>query len=158
MIEPAYLHALRKICLQLDNCACVWAVTGSLGMALRGMEIPVHDIDLQTDEPGAYEIEALLHDHIVQPVRYLASERIRSHLGALEIEGVKVEIMGDVQKLLADHTWEAPVQVEPHRQWVRLEGIRVPVLSLAYEYEAYQKLNRPEKAAQIKQWLENNRP
>lgn len=144
MIESLFLDVLRKICLRLENCPYAWAVTGSLGLALQGMDIPVHDIDLQTSQSGAYKIEELLNNYIVQPVRYLASPGIRSHLGALEINGVKVEIMGDVEKLLADHTWESPVRVEQHRQWISIEGLQVPVLSLAYEYEAYQKLNRPE--------------
>lgn len=156
MIEPNFLNALREICRRLENSPVDWAITGSMGMVLQGMEMDVHDIDIQTDQRGAYQIETALQEYVATPVRYLASERIRSHLGALEIFGVKVEIMGDVQKLLADHTWEPPVLVERHRRWIRFEDIRVPVLSLDYEYEAYQKLNRPEKAAQIKQWLDEN--
>jgi hypothetical protein len=154
MIGPHYLNATRKICLRLKDCRSAWAVTGSLGMALQGMDLEIHDIDLQTDQRGAFEIEGLLREYVVKPVEYLASSQIRSYLGALEIDGVKIEIMGALQKLVGEQAWEDPVPVEQHRLWVDLEGMQVPVLSLVYEYEAYRKLGRFEKAEKIKRWLE----
>ena len=58
MIKEKYLSTLRIIFLRLKDCRAKWVVTGSLGMALQGMEIEVHDIDIQTDRQGAYEIES----------------------------------------------------------------------------------------------------
>jgi len=157
MIEVRYLNTLRKLCIQLSDCQSNWVVTGSLGMALQGMDLEIHDIDLQTDQRGAYEIESLFSGYVVKAVHYSASERIRSHLGSLEIEDVKVEIMGDIQKLLDNQVWEEPVKVEKYRHWVNFEGTQVPVLSLEYEHQAYLKLGRLEKAEKIKRWLEKNR-
>lgn len=158
MIPPPFLAVLRKILDSLRGCPSPWAVTGSLGMALQGMHLEIHDIDLQTDQSGAYEIEQCLAEYTSVPVRYLASERMRSHLGAFEIQGVKVEVMGAVQKLGADGVWEAPVSVEAHSRWVEFEDMRVPVLDLAYEVVAYRKMGRTEKAEKIQRWLEQQRP
>jgi hypothetical protein len=124
-------------------------------MALQGMEVAVHDIDLQTDEQGAYEIEEYLDEYIVSHVHYKDSQRIRSHFGVLNINGVKVEIMGDLQKKLSDQTWEEPVKIEVYKKWVEFSGMKVPVLSLVYEYQAYLTLERYEKAEKIRRWLEN---
>ena len=157
MIESQYLNALRKICIQLSDCQNNWVITGSLGMALQGMEIKIHDIDIQTNKHGAYEIESLFSQYVVKTVHFSASEQIRSHFGSLEIGGVKVEIMGDIQKLLGNRVWEEPVKVEKYRHWISFEGMQVPVLSLKYEYQAYLKLGRIEKAEKIKKWLEENR-
>lgn len=154
MIESQYLNALRKLCVRLNDCQSIWVITGSLGMVLQGMDLEVHDIDIQTDQHGAYEIESLFSEYVVKAVHYLASERICSHFGTLEIDGVKVEIMGDIQKLLDNQTWEEPVKIEKYRQWINLEGIQVPVLSVEDEYRAYLKLGRIEKAEKIKKWLE----
>lgn len=126
-------------------------------MAIQGMHVEVHDIDIQTDQRGAYEIEGLFSEHVVKAVYYKISERIRSHFGALEIEGVRVEIMGDVQKLLDTRNWEEPVNIEQYRRWIGFEGMQVPVLSLEYEYQAYQRMGRFEKAEEIKRWLDKNR-
>jgi hypothetical protein len=54
MIELYYLNTLRKICAQLNNCQNSWVVTGSLGMALQGVDIEVHDIDIQTNPHEAH--------------------------------------------------------------------------------------------------------
>jgi hypothetical protein len=151
--RPA-LDTLRLIYTRLAGCRAHWAVTGSLGMTLQGMEMEVHDIDLQTDPTGAYEIEGLLSEYVASPVRYTVSERIRSHLGKLEMNGVRVEIIGGVQKRLEDETWEEPVKVERYRVWVEVDGMQIPVLSLEYEYQAYQRLGRIEKAEMLREWLQ----
>ena len=154
MIEEKHLNVLRKINALLQNKQLNWAITGSLGMALQGMELDVHDIDIQTDQRTAYEIEKLFAEKVVAPVYFRESERIRSHYGALEIDGVKVEIMGDLQKRLEGQTWEEPVKIERWRCWVEINGMRIPVLSLEYEYQAYLKLGRFEKAELLRNWLE----
>ena len=154
MIAKAYLKVLEKIVNRLQDSPIVWVVTGSLGMALQGVPIEVHDIDIQTDRNGAYEIERRLAEYVVKPVTYSESERIRSHFGMLEIDGIKVEIMGDLQKRLDNQSWEEPVKVERYRRWVEVTGMRIPVLSLEYEYQAYLKLGRVEKAEMLRSWLQ----
>ena len=156
MIESAYLNALREIYLRLEDYQLSWAVTGSLGLALQGMVVEIHDIDIQTSQPGSYEIESLLSEYVVQAVHYKPSERIRSHFGSLVIAGIKVEIMGAVQHLITDQVWEEPVNVEKYRHRVNFDGMQIPVLSLEYEYQAYLGLGRIEKADKIKQWLEES--
>jgi len=97
MIDPNYTKVLEIIYPRLSQEPIpVWAITGSLGFALQGLEIEVHDVDIQTDCEGAYEIERRLSEYSIRPVIHSETERIRSHFGALEIEGVKVEIMGDL--------------------------------------------------------------
>jgi Aminoglycoside-2''-adenylyltransferase len=154
MIEAHHLNALRKICARLENKDIHWAVTGSLNMLLQGLSIKAHDIDLQTDQAGAYQIEAILPEYVVEPVRYLASEWMRSHLGKLVIDGSIVEIIGDFQKLLPDQTWEAPVDVEECKCFIDVNGMRVPGMSLTHEHQAYVIMGRLEKAEMIKKWLE----
>lgn len=65
--------------------------------------------------------------------------------------------MGDVQKRLDNKGWEAPIKVESYRLWAELGEMRVPILSLAYEYQAYLRLGRTEKAKMLQTWLQMNR-
>ena len=130
-----------------------WAITGSLAFALQGFAGEVHDIDLQSDREGAYQVERLCSEFVVRPVQYAASARVRSYFGALDLAGVQVEIMGALQKRLPDGTWEAPVDVEQHKIWVAFAGMRLPVLSLAYEAQAYRLLGRLDKAESLLAWL-----
>ena len=157
MIDPRLLSTLARICRALDDANLNWAVTGSLGFALHGIKTPVADIDLQTDKTGAYEIEKRFQQQITQRVRFSESASIRSHFGVLEINGVKVEIMGDLQKRLPDGTWEPPVDVREHREFIDLRGIQVPVLSVEYEAQAYETLGRSGKADQLRRWLKSQK-
>jgi hypothetical protein len=156
MIPAEFLNVLRKIHTSLLDSGIDWAVTGSLGMVLQGMDLPVHDIDIQTDEDGAYEIERRLAKFVLKPVLYKASERMRSRFGTLRIDGIQVEIMGGIQKRFPSGEWEQPVQVPLHRHWIDLSGLSIPVLSLKYEYEAYRLMGREEKAALIRAWLDQH--
>ena len=76
------------------------------------------------------------------------------YFGELMIEGIKVEIMGDIQKRLIDGIWENPVDLEQYKRIVEVEGMQVPVLFLEYEYQAYLKLGRIDKAEMLRKWLQ----
>ena len=153
MIPPQHVRALKTVHDRLQKIESVWAITGSFSFALQGMEIEVNDIDIQTDAVGAYEIESALSDKIIRNVSFSKSDKIASHWGELNIDGVKVEIMGALQKKLPDGTWESPVDIKTHREFITFEGMVLPVLSLAYEEQAYRTLGRIERANQIKEWL-----
>lgn len=158
MIPPSHLNALRIIYEQLRNTDIHWALTGSLNFALQGVPVEPRDIDIQTDEAGSYAIERLFREHVVRPVAFRASERMRSHFGVLEIAGVEVEIMDEIQKRLADGTWEEPIRVEQHRRFVKVDDMLIPVLALEYEYQAYSIMGRSEKARMLQEWLALNPP
>src|SRR5437763_13648916 len=153
MMNPSSLNVLRKIYTRLVTTNVNWVVTGSFSFALQGIELEPHDIDLQTDEAGAYEIERRFSGFVIRKVAFSSSEKIRSHFGALLIEDIKVEIMGDISKRLEDGTWEEPVNLERYKRIVEVDGMQVPVLSLEYEYHAYHKVGRIEEAQLLKQAL-----
>lgn len=152
MLDRAFRAVLRIIDRRLRE-GVTWALTGSVGFVLQGVPVVPHDIDVQTDEPGAYEIERRFATHVLRPVTFSSTDWIRSHFGALRIEGITVEIMGGGQKRLPDGTWEDPVDVTTHRPFVEVAGISVPLLSLEYEYEAYLCLGRTETAAMLQSHL-----
>jgi hypothetical protein len=154
-IDPFYLNVLRQLYTRLKDNHVNWVVTGSLGFALQNVPVTPYDIDLQSDEAGAYKIERLFTEYVTRNVTFSSMEKIRSHFGALMIEGIKVEIMGDISKQLEDGTWEEPVDLERYKQFVEIKGMQVPVLSLEYEYQAYLKLGRIEKAQILRKVLQD---
>ena len=148
-IQP-FINVLKEINRRLNRENIDWALTGSLAFALQGIKTEVHDIDIQTSAEGAYKIESLFKEFSQKKVCWLKSENICSHFGALEIKGIKIEIMGALQKKLADGSWEQPTNIREHRCFIKVENFSIPVLSLIYESEAYRKLGRIEKAEKIK--------
>ncbi|WP_237702788.1 nucleotidyltransferase domain-containing protein [Thermococcus barophilus] len=129
-----------------------WVVTGSLGFAFQGLSIEPNDIDIQTDKKGAYEIECLFSEFVIKKVTFSSREKICSHFGARMIDWIKVEIMGDIQKKVYDE-WEPPVDINRYKRFVQIEGMKIPVLDLEYEYQAYLKLGRIEKARMLKKFF-----
>jgi hypothetical protein len=153
MITARHQQAIRTIYETLKDLDITWTITGSLGFALHGMDVGINDIDLQTDKDGAYRIEHAFRSNVIRKVAFSEAEGIRSHFGELSVREVTVEMMGALQKKLPSGEWEPPVDVEKHREFVDFEGMRLPVLSLSYEEQAYRQLGRTEKADEIRQWL-----
>ena len=149
---PAVLHLIAN---QLHGTPITWAVTGSCALALQGLPLAVHGIDLRTTAHDAYALEARFRSYQKRPVNFASTDTVQSHFGALEFNGIQVEIIGDMQHRLPDGTWEPIVDMNRFKRWVRVEDIEVPVMSLPFLYEAYQLLGRADKVAVLKNWLED---
>ena len=156
MLNDIFLDTLRIIHDRLENISIIWAITGSVGLVLQGVETAVHDIDLQADQKGAYAIEHRFAKQMFRPVQFSSTVKIRSHFGAFALNGIKVEIIGDIEKRLPDGTWEAPPDLSALMCRIEIARMQLPVLSLAYEYAAYLKMGRTAKAALIKKRLEKD--
>lgn len=154
MISQKHLDVLDLLLDRLQGMTEPWALTGSLGITLQGVLLEVHDIDLQSSAAGVHAIAERLAETVRRPVYWRESERIRSHSGVLEIDGLQVEIMGDVQKRLPDGSWEAAVDVAVQRVWVPFGERQLPVLSLEHEARAYALMGRLEKAQRLREWLQ----
>ena len=98
-------------------------------------------------------VPRLLCDRLVC---FSGNEKIRSQLGRLLIDGIQVEIIGGIEKQLSDGTWETPPDIDANKRYFTLEDLRIPVLSLRYEEDAYRKMGRIERADQIKDWMEQS--
>lgn len=59
------IHFLQE---RLQGTDIVWALTGSASFALQGLPLMPHDIDVQTDDRGAYAIERLFSEYVARPV------------------------------------------------------------------------------------------
>jgi hypothetical protein len=154
MIPESHWRVLGRLCARLEPEGIAWAVTGSAGLALQGVPCDVHDLDIQGDEASVYAIERCFAGEVRQPVHWRQSEAIASHFGILELDGVKVELMGGLQKRLPAGGWEAPVPVGKLRRFVEARGLRIPVLPLEHEYEAYRLMGRTAKAELIKRTID----
>jgi hypothetical protein len=152
-IGPRQLSVLRKVHERLHHSQINWVVCASMSLALQGVPVSVHDIDLETDAAGAYDIENLFAEYVTRRVTFSSTDRVRSHFGALCIDGITVEIIGDMEKRAADGGWEPAPNLRQYKRFVAVDDMQIPVLSLQYEREAYRKLGRPEKAALVQQWL-----
>ncbi len=126
-----------------------WMLIGSTNLAAQGVSIEVHDIDLLTDKEGAYEIGRRLHEFIVQPVVFSENERFASHFGRFLIDGVEIEVMGDLQNKPPDDYWGEGEGFK-EKLFLDIDGTGIPAATLRKEYTASLRMGRLEKAEKIK--------
>ena len=60
------LHFIADL---LKNVGQPWAFTGSVGMALQGVNLEIGDIDIQTNQAGSYQIQDHLSKYTFSKIR-----------------------------------------------------------------------------------------
>ena len=153
-IDPKTIAALRILHDALKGEGVIWAVMGSLSHALQGLKIQPNDIDICTDRRGAYAIEHILEEHVTLPVTYSQGDGVRSHLGELNIHGVKVQIIGDMETSTENGAWTPLPPDPPHI--IMVSGAPIPVRTLEQEVETYIRLNRLERVDRLRELIERN--
>lgn len=85
-----------------------FAIRGTAGLVLQGLEMNVDDIDVLTDEETALACNDLLAEYLIEEVAFKESEKFKSYFGKFEIESVPVEIMGEWQIKDNKGIWSQP--------------------------------------------------
>jgi hypothetical protein len=163
MLPRQHLEVLDIISKTLKTTGIAWAVVGSTSLALQGVKVDAHDIDLLTTKEGAIEMGRLFKQYETQPVKYSESDTFRSYHGVLSVKGIQVEIMGDLEHKAADGRWLEGSRWTQDGKFTHLitysrDGITLPLLELKAEYSAYVSMGRLEKAALIKEVLDRSKP
>lgn len=149
-LPEQHAGVLTFLVSRLDPTVHLWALTGSAGLRLQGVDLSVHDLDLQTDGKTIYLIEKELAEFTKVPVHLWESEHTLSYHGQAEIHGLQVEFLGDVRHRGPDGEWGTPLDIPSVLVWVEWHGLRIPVLSLDHEALAYEKMGRGQKAELIR--------
>lgn len=152
-LPAAHRNVIQELARRLPPDRVAWALTGSGGLAVQGLEVPVGDIDIQTDAQDWRTVQEKFAGNLTRPVSYSRSERIESFFGALEMDGITIEIVGAPRQLCADGTWTPPADPRAHRRLVDVEGHKIPVLDLVWEQKSYLLLGRTAKAELIAAYL-----
>ena len=142
--KPRWRSVLRRVVRILNGEGLQYKIVGGASIVLNGVLQPVKDLDIETNQDGAYRFQELFYAHMLTPVSLSESEMYRSHFGRFEIEGVPVEVMGDLQRR-AGQGW-VPTWANTENS-VDLEGVEVRVSSLEEETLAYIRRGRLERAA-----------
>jgi hypothetical protein len=152
-LPEQHTAVLTFLLAELPLAEHLWALTGSAGLRLQGMDIPVNDLDLQTDAATVFLLEKKLSQYMKTSVHLWETEHTLSYHGQAEIQGLQVELLGDVRHRLADQTWSESLVIGSLLVRVEWHEYEVPVLSLEHEAQAYEKMGRKEKAGLIRSAL-----
>jgi hypothetical protein len=157
VLTARHQHALDLILDRLSGRDVGWAVTGSVALVLHGITTTCDDLDLVATASGVEQTEhAFPRDIVVRPA-LIERDGLRGHLGMLHIDGLTVELLGDIQNALPRGAWTAPPSIDNDRVWIEQGDRHYPVLSLEYLHRAYTALRRTEKANAIAKHLPRHR-
>ena len=121
-------------------------------MALQNVDVSPRDIDILTDRRGAFQIGELLKDYEIRKVGLTRSEKLCSYLGKFQIEGLEVEVIGDIQAKTSEGEWTK--QFRPKRKiTLNLKNMKIPASPLEVELKAYKILERTERVQKIEEVL-----
>jgi hypothetical protein len=136
---------LRRLAVELDRLGVEYKVVGGASAALHGVPLPVKDLDLEMSAEAVYRFQQLFQDYTLQPVALSESSAYRSHFGRFEIDGIKIEVMGDLHRQEGDSwapTWTRTLDL------LDLDGVFVRVSWLEEETLSYIRRGRLERAAE----------
>jgi hypothetical protein len=136
----------------------LWLLTGSAGLRLQGVDLSVNDLDLQTDAKNVFRLEKALAEFVKVPVHRWETEHTLSYHGQAEIDRLQVELLGDIRHRQLDGSWSTALDLESVLVWLEWRHHKIPVLSLACEAVAYEKMGRLQKAEQIRAAMQKETP
>jgi len=142
--KPRWRSALKRIVAALDAAGIDYRVVGGTSLALRGLPVPVNDVDIEMAVEDVYRCQELFAAYIVEPVAFREGEQARSHIGRFTFDGLRVEIMADLHWRKGDR-W-VPTFLTTHAT-VDLDNTPVSVLELEEEALAYLRRGRLEPLA-----------
>jgi hypothetical protein len=98
MIGKPFIKVLKIIFKKLRGKKVNWVLIGSSSLALEGMKIKPKDIDILTTKKGAFEFNKVFKKWEIESVKFKESKFFRSYFGEFKIEGVRVEVMGKLER------------------------------------------------------------
>lgn len=142
MIPEKNIIAIKKICQLLTGVD--WRLVGSMNLALQGIKIDVHDIDIVIDIDDIDRVNSILENYCIQPIEVCEVEFISSFYGQYMIEKVYIDIVARA------YDEDIKVQVVMAPATIKMIGkTLIPCGSLGAEYEAYKRMGNIKKTELI---------
>ncbi|MBU4501844.1 MAG: hypothetical protein KKA79_04575 [Nanoarchaeota archaeon] len=114
---------------------------GGTNLEIQGVGVKANDIDILTDEKGAYEIGKALKEYETEPVGYTEKTNFPCHRGEFMIDDIEIEVIGE--------------QNDENIIIIDMGSFEIPCRTLESEYKSYIRLGREEKAKLIKKKLDS---
>jgi hypothetical protein len=153
-IKPRWRAVLKRVARRMNEARVPFKVVGGTVPVLHGIRVPVHDIDLEMDARDAYRFQDLFAAYVTQPVTLCESETYRSHFGRFDIDGIVVEVMGDLYRREGSSWMPTSASTEVT---VDVEGVPVRVPWLEEETLASIRRGRMERAARCLPFCDHER-
>ncbi len=149
---------LKQIAQKLDEHECLWGVGGSVVLHHFGLVASPNDIDLLVKAKDALKIKTFMDD-IGKPLPRAFKEPFRTEaFFAYDIDGLRVEFLGDFKiKLADDTTYEFILDEQAICEKMVIDDYDIKLTTLEDWFVAYQVMKDPKKRVPlIKQYFKTH--
>ncbi|MFH2040760.1 MAG: ATP-binding cassette domain-containing protein [Chloroflexota bacterium] len=153
-LPEAHTQALITLLERIPPEKFNWVLTGSASLRLQGMDIPVHDLDIECNSLDIRNIEQAIFEFITTPVHLWESDHIRSLDGKARINEIEIELIADLETQNSDSSWKRIIEFD-QKIWRQWYGYKVPLLPLTVEMVAYKEMGHDEKALLIQETIQH---
>ena len=149
--EPALLALLEKI----KDQGIDWWLVGSAALAVRGIDVSPHDIDLSVDDADANKLGEVLLDYLVQPVE-AAQDWICNWFGRA-FWHTRIEWVGGVDERAdtPDISDFGPIAAK-RRETINWHGYQLQVPPLDLQLMVSEHRGLTDRVEKIKHFMMNN--
>lgn len=153
VIDDNIIKIIKELHTKLEQTGVQWILTGSTALAMRGVDIQTNDIDILTNRKDVKSIDKILNNYRIQYPDLSETNNYRSYYGIYEIDGIKIDLMGDFQYKLKNSKWSDTNQ-NNKIEFVDFHGMPLPMLTLQQELKEYENTDRQDTVLKIKEYLE----
>ncbi|NTW72721.1 MAG: hypothetical protein HGA49_10855 [Eubacteriaceae bacterium] len=114
-----------------------WALTGSMNLALQGLDVNPLDIDIITDVIGFNAIVDLMQNNIDGSAGYVKSGRISSYYAKFCIDDTDVDVFSNITNMIDGKYLDAHAGWQEYIKYIFASDCEVPVMSLLFEKKVY---------------------
>ncbi|MBE9525125.1 MAG: hypothetical protein IMY76_08495 [Chloroflexi bacterium] len=140
---PPWQNAIEIIASTCSAAQINYKIVGGTVAALYGIPTQINDIDIEMLAKDAYRFQEFFADNIIQPVTLNDNGEHRSHYGQFSINGVAIDVMGDLHRL-ENNLWVPTFSLTSAT--VDLNGRPIHVPWLEEEILAYIRRGKLERA------------
>lgn len=126
------INTVIKLCHLLNKLDFSWAIVGGCNLYLRKCKANVNDIDIITSREGSNTIFNNLKKYIASELSYSELNNVRSYYFTSCVDGIIVEVMGDVENKIRD-TWIKNTIWEKNIELFVIDQTNIPLTTLVYE-------------------------
>jgi len=146
MVPDEFKQAIKSLFEKLGSSSIKWAVIGSTNMALQGIDVTPHDLDIVVKLNDIEKVKDIFRTDEIRKIKSTTKEpiwEVRTNINGVEVQIMAENFTGEyVSKLLAGRTTR-----------VKIDNIDVPCFTLDAEAQAYSETNREHKAEIIHEFL-----
>jgi len=142
-------QALHAFLQRVDQENIAWWLVGSTALAVRGLDIIPHDIDLSVDDEGAHKLGKILLDYLIEPIQdsrgWISNWFGRAFLHA------RIEWVGGVDpKVDDDEITDYGPLAASHMETVFWQGYQIHIPPLDLQLEVSERRGLTDRVEKIK--------